>query len=943
MAISMFRATALVGSLAALAARRCTIVLAAGLALSTAGIAWAADAATRSVSMQDDDIRGRAAAIDAFLDDQGRFALPEHYTGPIDAAGYGMALDADGTPRFVTAKTGQSAVNADDRWADGFQLVNGCDGIVFATVADAAGNIYVGGDFKSCGGIRANGIARFDPATGAWFALGTGGGNGVDVDGHVAAIAISGNDVYVAGFFREVNAGAPIPAGNVARWNGTAWSAIGNGISANVLDEILYAIAVVGGDVYVGGFIEYIGPGATVKANHVVRWTGSSWVPIGTNGGAGVSNTVYALAAVGDELLVGGSFTHANFTGQFPPAQSATIEATYVARWDGQSWSSLGVGGPGAPVRALAVAGNDVYAAANLDVQHPQFNRNLVARWNGNSWTTLGPGTVQEFNSTVRAVTAVGGVVYAAGSFTSVQSGGGTVVNRVARWNGSAWVPLGSGQGAGVDQMDIPWNGIYALAGVGNDLYVGGAFVRANAGEPVSANRIARWNGGQWLALGANGGNGANQGISDMVMFQNQLYVGGSFTHLGGQAFNHIARWDGSNWSPVGTGGGAGANGLVAAMTVYDGALIVAGDFTEVNVGAAMPANRIARWDGSAWSTVGSNGGNGFNQGVAEVVAAGDDLYAGGGFTEANVGANVAANGIARWNGFQWSALGSGPGNGTNNGVVAIVVAGSDVYVGGSFTEVNVGAPVAANRVARWDGSTWSALGTGGGNGVDRPVFAMAMLGGDLIVGGDFTSANLPNAVPVMRIARWNGSSWSALEGVGGPAENNTVLDLLVVGEDLYVGGRLFNGGATTSPGIARWNARGWSRLGSGANEAVTTMVSTDSGHLYVGGHFQLAGDKPASRISRYLARGNLQVALAGSGTGQVNSNFGGIACPGTCNVLLGWDQRVTLTATAAPGSMFVGWSGGACTGIGPCTLDFTDNTQVTANFVAVLFADSFE
>jgi hypothetical protein len=443
--------------------------------------------------------------------------------------------------------------------------------------------------------------------------------------------------------------------------------------------------------------------------------------------------------------------------------------------------------------------------------------------------------------------------------------------------------------------------------------------------------------------VGANGGNGANQGISALAVFDGQLYVGGSFTRLGGARFDYIARWDGNSWSSVGQAGGSGTNGGVGDMAVYDGDLIVAGEFTEVNVGAAIPANRIARWDGSAWSPIGSAGGNGLNGGVGALAVSGSELYAGGFFTQANVGADVAANSIARWNGFAWSPVGTGVGNGANRSIQAIVVSGQDVYIGGDFTEVNVGAPVAANRVARWDGSMWSALGSGGGNGVDRRVFAMAMLGGDLIVGGDFTAANLPNAVPTMRIARWNGSSWSALEGVGGPAENNTVLALHVVGDDLYVGGRLFDGGTTTSPGIARWNARGWSRLGSGANDAVATIVSTESGHLYVGGFFQIAGNKPASRISQYRARGNLQVALAGTGTGQVNSNFGGIACPGTCSVLLGWDQRVTLTATAAPGSMFVGWSGGACSGTGPCVLDFNDDVQVTANFVAIVFADGFE
>ncbi|OQB93629.1 MAG: hypothetical protein BWX84_00479 [Verrucomicrobia bacterium ADurb.Bin118] len=57
----------------------------------------------------------------------------------------------------------------------------------------------------------------------------------------------------------------------------------------------------------------------------------------------------------------------------------------------------------------------------------------------------------------------------------------------------------------------------------------------------------------------------------------------------------------------------------------------------------------------------------------------GSDLYAGGWFTTAG---GVAANYIAKWDGSSWSALGSG----MNNGVSALAMSGSDLYVGGWFT-----------------------------------------------------------------------------------------------------------------------------------------------------------------------------------------------------------------------------------------------------------------
>ena len=66
----------------------------------------------------------------------------------------------------------------------------------------------------------------------------------------------------------------------------------------------------------------------------------------------------------------------------------------------------------------------------------------------------------------------------------------------------------------------------------------------------------------------------------------------------------------------------------------------------------------------------------------------------------------VAANCIAKWDGSAWSALGSG----MNGYVSALAVSGTNLYAGGGFTTAG-GVP--ANRIAKWDGSAWSALGSG--------------------------------------------------------------------------------------------------------------------------------------------------------------------------------------------------------------------------------------
>src|SRR5438552_1705515 len=75
-----------------------------------------------------------------------------------------------------------------------------------------------------------------------------------------------------------------------------------------------------------------------------------------------------------------------------------------------------------------------------------------------------------------------------------------------------------------------------------------------------------------------------------------------------------------------------------------------------------------------------------------------------------------AADRIARWNGSSWTGLGSG----MNDIVYALAVSGSDLYAGGYFT--NAGGS-AANYIARWDGSSWSPLGSGMAGGFIFPPF----------------------------------------------------------------------------------------------------------------------------------------------------------------------------------------------------------------------------
>ena len=261
---------------------------------------------------------------------------------------------------------------------------------------------------------------------------------------------------------------------------------------------------------------------------------------------------------------------------------------------------------------------------------------------------------------------------------------------------------------------------------------MGGIFINVNNnGTPLpAADFVAKWDGANWSALGSNGaGDGAlNNYVYALAMNGTDLYVGGFFGNVNNNGTplataDYVAKWDGANWSALGSNGaGDGAlNNRVYAVAVSGTDLYVGGEFTNANNNTA--ADYIAKWDGANWSALGSNGaGNGalLNNRVYALAVSGTTLYVGGGFTSVNNNGTPlpAAVAIARWDGANWSALGSGCANtgALNGAVAALAMIGTDLYVGGNFTDVNNNGTVlpAADRIAKWDGANWSALGSNG-------------------------------------------------------------------------------------------------------------------------------------------------------------------------------------------------------------------------------------
>jgi len=728
------------------------------------------------------------------------------------------------------------------------------------------GTLHLDGTFN--GAVDINGWnVTLDPDNGpifspqaltyTWENLGT-GVEGL-LNGSVYAIAISGTDVFVGGSFTD--AGGVSGANNIARWDGTQWHTVGAPYAIGGWGDYVSAIAISGTDVFVGG--SFTDAGGVSGANSIARWNGSTWNAVGPT--PSITGTVSTIAISGTDVFVGGSFTDAG----------GVSGANNIARWDGANNTWNLVGGAGAIngfVNTIALSGTDVYVGGFFISAGGVSGANNIARWDGanNTWNLVGGANA--INNFVNTIALSGTDVYVGGFFIS--AGGVSGADYIARWNGTTWSGLLSGT-FGINSPAV----VNTIAISGTDVFVGGSFT--DAGGVSGANNIARWNGTTWSGL-LSGTFGINSpAVNTIAISGTDVFVGGSFTNAGGNNANdHLTRWTGSAFVPPGSETTGPLNGTVSAVVVSGTEVFVGGAFT--NAGNVPGADYVAKWNGTTWSgllsgTVGIN-----SPAVVNTIAlSGTDVLVGGSFT--NAGGVTGANSIARWNGSTWNAVGPTPSiTGT---VSTIALSGTDVYVGGFF--FNAGGVNGADNIARWDGTTWSGL-LSGTFGISNTVSAIAISGTDVFVGGFFFNAG--GVSGANNIARWDGANntWNLVGGAG--AINGFVNTIAISGTNVYVGGAFTNaGGVPGANYIARWNSANntWNLVGA-ANAVNSTVqaIKVSGSDVYLGGNFTNAGGNSAAD---YLVRWDgVQWTALVSGTAGVFGPVYALAVPSSDDVYAG-------------------------------------------------------
>ena len=333
------------------------------------------------------------------------------------------------------------------------------------------------------------------------------------------------------------------------------------------------------------------------------------------------------------------------------------------------------------------------------------------------------------------------------------------------------------------------------------------------------------------------------------------LYVGGDITKVGNVTVGYAAQYNiaSGQWSTLGDG----FNAAVRAIDCKGTKVYFGGDFTTAD---GTAATGTAVWDEGAETLTPLSDSGGLAFGVYAIAAdpASNYVYFGGGD---GTGSLSSVYPVMRYDSGadSWYGISGFISEYTTIHVYAIAINGSDVYMGGDYSDVPGGV------LWKWDGSTLTSLGTSGG----ADVKALCVIGDNLYIGGTFTDINSvtgTNALAVMDL------STETVSSLDGGLSSGYVYALATDGTDLYVGGSYTAIGAAFSANrIVSWNSGIWQNLDTGL-DGICYAITTYQGNIGAGGAFTHAGGKPIKYVGAYIT--NLDELVDYLETGSGNSEL---------------------------------------------------------------------
>lgn len=351
-------------------------------------------------------------------------------------------------------------------------------------------------------------------------------GSGISGYGRIEAMCEYNGELYVGGAFDTIGG---LPVNSIARWNGSTWDSVpgtysltnylGAFLNFEIFDMIIY-----NGELVIAGLIWQNGNQVT----GIAKWNGSTWSQLGN----GLDNRVFALEVYNGELYVAGHLEHAG-----------SVIARGIARWNGTTWNQVGGQGlnfsPGFFGNALQIYNGELYLGGGFNYING-IPINHLAKWNGVDWDSV-PGS--NFWYSVESLGIYNNRLYM-GGFHEYNNG---MIHRITSWDNVTRDSVGTGL------KGIP----VCYANYNNELYCAGQFDTAGG---VPALGIARWNDAAWQDVG--GGLSLyntnvdtsftppnhyevfhREMILSMCVYNNDLYVGGTFEQVGGVTAHSIAKW----------------------------------------------------------------------------------------------------------------------------------------------------------------------------------------------------------------------------------------------------------------------------------------------------------------------------------------------------------------------------------------------------------------
>jgi trimeric autotransporter adhesin len=559
-----------------------------------------------------------------------------------------------------------------------FPQVSGGQGEVRAAVSDGAGGWYLGGSFTHVGGVARTGLAHVlaDGSVDPSFTP------SVTVTGvsEVQALALSGPTLYVGGDFRTIDGTARNGLAAVTTADGSlqSWDPAPAGNTSSPVGTL----AVSGGTLYVGGdFTQISGqPRASLAAFDTATGGLTSWAPQA----GGMSPYVDALAVSGPQVYLAGSFDHVD--GQARTAFAAVDTSGALTPWDPQA------SGCSAQGQALAVAATAVYVGGCFTQIGGQPRASVAALDPATgSATSWDPGAA---GGAASAIAVAGPTVYVAGSFTQI---GGQARNGVAALDATtatatAWNPNLNANAVNPLEVDTT---VSVVATSGSQLLVGGSFSSAGgvarsdlAALDATTGQATAWDPGVVVPAFPLFG----KPVQAISVAGGVVYVGGSFSSIGGQPRANLAAIDPATGAVTGWNPGASSpvaqNGVVAALLATPQVVYVGGSFTSLGGRPQSDLGAVDTGSGAAtgWSPQVSAPQAAAQNGAAVVdtlALSGSTLYIGGGFTalggQGRTGAGAVDTGSA--NPTSWNPVLTSPLPSQQPYVGGLALSGSTVYI----------------------------------------------------------------------------------------------------------------------------------------------------------------------------------------------------------------------------------------------------------------------